>query len=139
MYFSAWAYVLCLIARLEETFKLLLTYWFPLVKFSQPLKIGDAIVVTMFWTGLGWTKWMKSFTIVKKFKLYLLYNNYETSYTTYINHACSHRCLRSDGLRVVGNLSARVKLTCLTWWPHDHLTCRRRVSNPGRSGERRVS
>ena len=24
--------------------------------------------------------------------------------------------------------------TCLTWWPHDHLTCLCRVSNPGRSG-----
>ena len=33
--------------------------------------------------------------------------------------------LRSDGLRVGGNRSAR-------------LTCRRLVSNPGRSGERRV-
>ena len=25
--------------------------------------------------------------------------------------------------------------TCLTWWTHDHLTCRCRVSNPGRSAE----
>jgi len=30
------------------------------------------------------------------------------------------------------------KPTCLTWWPHDHLTCRRRVSNPGRGDESRV-
>ena len=49
--------------------------------------------------------------------IYLFYNDYETSYTTYINHARWHRCLRSCG-----------KETCLTWWPHDHLTCRRRVS-----------
>jgi len=33
--------------------------------------------------------------------------------TTYINHARWHRCLRSDGLRVGGNRSARRKLTCL--------------------------
>ena len=65
-------------------------------------------------------------------KLYLFYNDYETSYTTYINHARWHRCLRSDGLRVGGN---RRKPSCLTLWPHDHLTCRRRVSNPGHSGE----
>ena len=31
---------------------------------------------------------------------YLFYNDYETSYTTYINHARWHRCLCSDGLRV---------------------------------------
>ena len=73
-----------------------------------------------------------------KFKLYLVYNDYETSYTTYINHARWHWCLRSDGLRVGGNRSARRKPTNLIWWPHDHLTYRRRVSNPGRSGERRV-
>ena len=60
---------------------------------------------------------------------YLFYIDYETSYTTYINHARWHRCLRSDELRVGGNRSARRKPTCLTWWPHDHLTCRRRVSN----------
>ena len=40
------------------------------------------------------------------FKLYLFYNDYETSYTTYINQARWHRCLRSDGLRVGGNRSA---------------------------------
>ena len=34
------------------------------------------------------------------FKLYLFINDYETSYTTYINHAGWHRFLRSDGLRV---------------------------------------
>ena len=44
-----------------------------------------------------------------KFNLYLLYNDYETSYTTYINHARWHRCLRSDGLRVGGNRSTRRK------------------------------
>ena len=37
---------------------------------------------------------------IKEFKLYLFYNDYETSYTTYINQARWHRCLRSDGLRV---------------------------------------
>jgi len=42
-----------------------------------------------------------------KFKLYLFYNDYETSYTTYINHARWHWCLRSDGLRVGGNRSGR--------------------------------
>ena len=64
-----------------------------------------------------------------KFKLYLFYKDYETSYTTYINHARWHRCLRSDGVRVGGNQSARRKPTCLTWWPHYHLTCWRRVSH----------
>ena len=48
-------------------------------------------------------------------KLYLFYNDYETSYTTYINHARWHRCLRLDGLRVGGNRSTRRKPTCLTW------------------------
>ena len=33
--------------------------------------------------------------IVGFFKLYLFYNDYETSYITYINHARGHRCLRS--------------------------------------------
>jgi len=28
------------------------------------------------------------------------------------------------------------KPTCPTWWPHDHLTCRRWVSNLGGSSER---
>ena len=55
-------------------------------------------------------------------KLYLFYNDYETSYTTYINHARWHRCLRTDGLCVGGNQSAQRKPTCLTWCPHDHLT-----------------
>ena len=41
------------------------------------------------------------------FKLYLFHNDYETSYTTFIKHARWHRCLRSDGLRVGGNRSAR--------------------------------
>mgnify|MGYP007091641023 FL=1 len=50
-----------------------------------------------------------------KFRLYLFYNNYETSYTTYISHARWYRCLRSGGLRVRGNRSARRKPTCLTW------------------------
>jgi len=48
-------------------------------------------------------------------KLYLFYNDYETSYTTYISHARWHRGLRSNGLRVGGNRSARRKPTCLTW------------------------
>ena len=51
-------------------------------------------------------------------------------HTTYTNHARWHRCLRSGGLRVGENLSTQWKPTCLTWLPHDHLTCRRRVLNP---------
>ena len=54
---------------------------------------------------------------------YLFYNDYETSYTTYINHARWHRCLRSGSLRVGGNWSTRRKPTCLTWWPHDNASC----------------
>jgi len=50
---------------------------------------------------------------LKKFKLHLFYNDYETSYTTYINHTSWHRCLRSDGLRVGGNRSTWRKPTCL--------------------------
>ena len=50
-----------------------------------------------------------------KFKLYLFYSDYGTRYTTYINHALWRRCLRSDGLRVAGNRSARRKPTCVTW------------------------
>ena len=69
-------------------------------------------------------------------KLYLFYNDYQTNYTTYINHASWHCCLRSDGLRVGRNRSVWRKPTCLTWWPHDHLTCRRRVSNLGHSCEK---
>jgi len=41
-----------------------------------------------------------------KFKIYLFYNDYKT---TYINHARSHRCLLSGGLRVGGNRSTRRK------------------------------
>ena len=51
--------------------------------------------------------------VLKTIKLYLFYNDYETSYTTFINHAHWHRCLRSDGLRVGGNRNARRKPTCL--------------------------
>ena len=65
---------------------------------------------------------------LNKFKLYLFYNDYETSYTTYINLARWHRCLHSDDLLVGRNRSARGKPTCLTWWPHDHLTCRRQIA-----------
>ena len=36
----------------------------------------------------------------KMFKLYLFYNDYGTSSTTYINHARWHRCLRLGGPRV---------------------------------------
>ena len=61
---------------------------------------------------------------------YLFYNDYETSYTIYINHARWHWCLLSGGLCVGGNRNTRRKPTCLTWWPHDHLTCRCRVLNP---------
>ena len=58
-------------------------------------------------------------TNIVKFKLYLFYNDYETSYTTtYINHARRHRCLLSDGLCVGGNRSTWRKPTCLTWPSH---------------------
>ena len=77
----------------------------------------------------------QGYILLKKFKLYLFYNDKETSYRAYINHARWHQCLRSDGLRVGWT---RRKPTCLTWWPHDYLTSRRRVLNPGCSGERRV-
>ena len=82
--------------------------------------------------------WGILFENADKFKLYLFYNDYETSYTTYINHTRWHRCLRSNGLRVGGNWSTWRKPICLTWWPHDHLTCRCQVLNPGCSGERRA-
>jgi len=42
----------------------------------------------------------QGYILLKKFKLYLFYNDKETSYRAYINHARWHRCLRSDGLRV---------------------------------------
>ena len=45
---------------------------------------------------------------------YLFYNDYETSYTTYINHARWHRCLRSGGPRAGENRSTWRKPTCLT-------------------------
>jgi len=32
-----------------------------------------------------------------QFKLYLFYNDYETNYTTYINHACLHRPMFAFG------------------------------------------
>ena len=38
--------------------------------------------------------------LFKCLNFYLFYNDYETRYTTYINDARWHRCLRSDGLRV---------------------------------------
>ena len=48
---------------------------------------------------------------------YLFYNDYETSIsisdTTYINDARWYRCLRSDGLRVRGNRSARIEYLIL--------------------------
>ena len=71
----------------------------------------------------------------KILKCFLVYLFYETHYTTYVNHARLYRCLRSGGLRVWGNSSARRKPNCLNWWPHDHPTCRRRVLNPDRNGE----
>ena len=55
--------------------------------------------------------------LFKCLNFYLFYNDYETSYTPYINDARWHRCLRSDGLRVGGNRSTRRKPTCLTTWP----------------------
>ena len=67
-----------------------------------------------------WCEWVQTCLYQT---LFIFYNDYETSYTTYINHARWHRCLCSDGLRVGGNRSAQRKPTCLTWWPHDHLTC----------------
>ena len=63
-------------------------------------------------------------------KVETLFYDYETSYTTYINHNRWHRCLCSGGLRVGGNRSTRRKPTCLTWWPHDYLKWRYRVLNP---------
>ena len=48
-------------------------------------------------------------------KLYLFYNDYETSYTTYINHARWHRCLRSDGLHVPVWLGDHMTISPL--WP----------------------
>ena len=39
--------------------------------------------------------------------------------------------LRSCSIRVKGNWSTRRKPTCLTWWPHDHLTL-----NLGRNSKR---
>ena len=77
--------------------------------------IGDVLrhVVAMCFV----VRMMKRFSndgSVAMFNLYLFYNDYETSYTTYINHASWHRCLGSDGLRVGGNRSARRKPTCLT-------------------------
>jgi len=47
------------------------------------------------------------------FKLYLFYNDYKTSYTTYIKHARWQWCLRLGDHRVGGNRSARRKPTCL--------------------------
>ena len=44
----------------------------------------------------------------------MFYNDNETSYTTYINHARWPQCLRSDGLHLGGNWSAQRKPTCLT-------------------------
>jgi len=38
-----------------------------------------------------------------KFKLFLFYNDYKTSYTFDINHARWHQCLRVGGLCVGGN------------------------------------
>ena len=64
---------------------------------------------------MGCPKVHHSMEFLFKFKVYLFYNNYETSYTTYINHARWHRCLRSDGLLVGGNQSTRGKPTWLTW------------------------
>ena len=43
------------------------------------------------------TRWSECYFLLK---LYLFYNDYETNYTTYINHACLHRRLRLCGLRV---------------------------------------
>jgi len=65
--------------------------------------------------------------VTLKFKLYLFHNNYETSYTTNINHARWHQFVCSGGLLVGGNRSTRRKPTCLTWWQPDLLTWRRRV------------
>ena len=60
---------------------------------------------------------VSSICLNKKFKYlnvyvnYLFHNDYETSYTTYINHARWHRCVRSCGLRVRENKSTRRKPT----------------------------
>ena len=47
----------------------------------------------------------------KILKIYLFYNDYKTSYTTYINRARWHQYLHSDGLRVGGNRNTRRKPT----------------------------
>ena len=68
-----------------------------------------------------WSLWdSKSIKTNCLFKLYLFYNDYETSYTSYVNHARWYQCLRSGGLRVGENRSAQRKPTCLdlvTTWP----------------------
>ena len=77
---------------------------------------------TLVFTVVNYVKWeFENYTskYALKFKLYLFYD-YETSSTTYINHARWHRYLRSDGLRVGGNRSTRRKPTCpdlVTTWP----------------------
>ena len=60
-----------------------------------------------------------------KCNIYLFYNDYETSYTPYVYHARWHQCLGSCGRKP----ESQRKLTCLTWWQHDPLTCRRLISN----------
>ena len=45
-------------------------------------------------------------------------------HTTYIIHARWHRCLCLCK-SLCGGRSIQRKPTCLTWWPHDHLTCDR--------------
>ena len=78
--------------------------------------------------------------IVNKFnfKLYLFYNiTKQVIKLILIMLVGTNVCVRMDFVWEETGAHRR-KPTCLTWWPHDHLICRRRVSNPGRSGERRV-
>ena len=70
--------------------------------------------VDVLWENHSWNNTNQSTISLEKVKT-LFYNDYETSSTTYINHARWHRCLRSDGLRLRGNRSSRRKPTCPTW------------------------
>jgi len=94
---------------------------FPAFKWEM-LSLASYILVHILYNILHYNWFIYSYictfiNLLKKFKLYLFYNDYETSSTTYIKYARWHRCLRSDCLHVGGNRSARRKPTCLTWWP----------------------
>ena len=56
------------------------------------------------------------------FKHCLFDKDYEINYITCTHHSYWHFCLRSYGLCVAGNQSARRKPTCATWWPYGVLS-----------------